>query len=309
MGTDQNVKKIHFWDGANRKILRKGPSKNKKERIAMNILEETKYIMNEYDVHPNKRLGQNFLFDEPSLQTIASEVTNEDTVIEIGPGLGTLTAILAEKAKKVIAVEIDSKMVQILQERFKLYNNVEIIQDDILHVDIDKIAPQAKIVANLPYYITTSIITKLLNTNIKDITVLIQKEVAERICAEPGTKKAGAITYFVKYYADSKIVANVPRECFIPSPEVESAVVKITKRDEKAVKVDNEKLFFEIIKTNFTQRRKTILNSLSGIIDKEMLKNILKECKIEEAARGENLSLEDFAKITNLFEKMKNANN
>ena len=275
----------------------------------MNILEETKYIMNKYDVHPNKRLGQNFLFDEPSLQTIASEVTNEDTVIEIGPGLGTLTAILAEKAKKVIAVEIDSKMVQILQERFKLYNNVEIIQDDILHVDIDKIAPKAKIVANLPYYITTSIITKLLNTNIKDITVLIQKEVAERICAEPGTKKAGAITYFVKYYADSKIVADVPRECFIPSPEVESAVVKITKRDEKAVKVNNEKLFFKIIKTNFTQRRKTILNSLSGIIDKEMLKNILKECKIEEAARGENLSLEDFAKIANLFEKMKNANN
>lgn len=275
----------------------------------MNILEETKYIMNKYDVHPNKRLGQNFLFDEPSLQTIASEVTNEDTVIEIGPGLGTLTAILAEKAKKVIAVEIDSKMVQILQERFKLYNNVEIIQDDILHVDINKIAPKAKIVANLPYYITTSIITKLLNTNIKDITVLIQKEVAERICAEPGTKKAGAITYFVKYYADSKIVADVPRECFIPSPEVESAVVKITKRDEKAVKVNNEKLFFEIIKTNFTQRRKTILNSLSGIIDKEMLKNILKECKIEEAARGENLSLEDFAKIANLFEKMKNANN
>ena len=275
----------------------------------MNIFEETKYIMNKYDVHPNKRLGQNFLFDEPSLQTIASEVTNEDTVIEIGPGLGTLTAILAEKAKKVIAVEIDSKMVQILQERFKLYDNVEIIQDDILHVDIDKIAPKAKIVANLPYYITTSIITKLLNTNIKDITVLIQKEVAERICAEPGTKKAGAITYFVKYYADSKIVADVPRECFIPSPEVESAVVKITKREERAVKVDNEKLFFEIIKTNFTQRRKTILNSLSGIIDKEMLKNILKECKIEEAARGENLSLEDFAKITNLFEKMKNANN
>ena len=275
----------------------------------MNILEETKYIMNEYDVHPNKRLGQNFLFDEPSLQTIASEVTNEDTVIEIGPGLGTLTAILAEKAKKVIAVEIDSKMVQILQERFKLYDNVEIIQDDILHVDIDKIAPKAKIVANLPYYITTSIITKLLNTNIKDITVLIQKEVAERICAEPGTKKAGAITYFVKYYADSKIVADVPRECFIPSPEVESAVVKITKREERAVKVDNEKLFFEIIKTNFTQRRKTILNSLSGIIDKEMLKNILKECKIEEAARGENLSLEDFAKIANLFEKIKNANN
>lgn len=270
----------------------------------MNIFEETKFIMNKYDVHPNKRLGQNFLFDEQSLQTIASEVTSEDTVIEIGPGLGTLTAILAEKASKVIAVELDSNMVQILEDRFKLYNNVQIIQDDILHVDIDKIAPKAKIVANLPYYITTSIITKLLNTNIKDITILIQKEVAERICAEPGTKKAGAITYYVKYYADSKIVANVPKECFIPSPEVESAVVKITKRNEKAVKVNNEKLFFDIIKTNFTQRRKTILNSLSSIIDKEVLKNILKECKIEESVRGENLSLEQFAMIANLFDEL-----
>ena len=270
----------------------------------MNIFEETKFIMNKYDVHPNKRLGQNFLFDEQSLQTIASKVTSEDTVIEIGPGLGTLTAILAEKASKVIAVELDSNMVQILEDRFKLYNNVQIIQDDILHVDIDKIAPKAKIVANLPYYITTSIIIKLLNTNIKDITILIQKEVAERICAEPGTKKVGAITYFVKYYADSKIVANVPKECFIPSPEVESAVVKITKRNEKAVKVNNEKLFFDIIRINFTQRRKTILNSLSSIIDKEVLKNILKECKIEENTRGENLSLEQFAMIANLFDEL-----
>ena len=269
----------------------------------MNIFEETKYIMNKYDVHPNKRLGQNFLFDEQSLQTIASDVTKEDTVIEIGPGLGTLTAILAEKANKVIAVELDAKMVKILEERFKLYNNVQIIQDDILHVDIDKIAPKAKVVANLPYYITTSIITKLLNTNIKDITILIQKEVAERICAEPGTKKAGAITYYVKYYADSKIIANVPKEYFIPSPEVESSIVKITKKDEKAVKVNNEKLFFDIIKTNFTQRRKTILNSLSSIIDKEVLKNILKECKIEESERGENLSLEQFAMIANLLDK------
>ena len=272
----------------------------------MNIFEETKYIMNKYDVHPNKRLGQNFLFDEQSLQIIAQDVNKDDTVIEIGPGLGTLTAILAEKANKVIAVELDSKMVAILKERFKLYNNVQIIQDDILNVDIDKIAPKAKVVANLPYYITTSIITKLLNANIKDITILIQKEVAERICAEPGTKKAGAITYFVKYYADSKIIASVPKEYFIPSPEVESAIVKITKKDEKAVKVNNEKLFFDIIKTNFTQRRKTVLNSLSSIIDKNMLKNILKECKIEESARGENLSLEQFAMIAKAIETIKN---
>ena len=183
---------------------------------------------------------------------------------------------------------------------------MQIIQDDILNVDIDKIAPKAKIVANLPYYITTSIITKLLNTNIKDITILIQKEVAERICANPGTKKAGAITYFVKYYADSEIVANVPKEYFIPSPEVESSIVKITKRNKKAVEVNNEKLFFDIIKTNFMQRRKTILNSLSSIIEKDMLKNILKECKIEESVRGENLSLEQFAMIANLFDKINN---
>ena len=270
----------------------------------MNILEETRYIMNKYNVHPNKRLGQNFLFDEQSLNTIAEEVTKEDTVIEIGPGLGTLTCILAKKANKVIAVELDKKMVEILKERFKLYNNVQIIQEDILQVEIDKIAPKAKIVANLPYYITTSIITKLLETNIKDITILIQKEVAERICAEPGTKKAGAITYFVKYYADSKIIANVPKEYFIPSPEVESAIVKISKKDKKSVDVKNEKLFFEIIKTNFMQRRKTIINSLSSIINKETLKNILKECKIEESARGENLSLEQFALIANKIDEI-----
>ena len=274
----------------------------------MNILDETKYIMNKYNVHPSKKLGQNFLFDEQSLQTIAQDVTKEDTVIEIGPGLGTLTAILAEKANKVIAIELDSKMVSILKDRFKLYNNVQIVQDDILNVDIDKIAPKAKVVANLPYYITTSIITKLIKTNIKDITILIQKEVAERICAEPGTKRAGAITYFVKYFADSKIIANVPKEYFIPAPEVESSIVKIVKRDKKAAKVNNENLFFEIIKINFTQRRKTILNSLSSIIDKEVLKNILKECKIEENVRGENLSIEQFAMIANKFEEFKDNN-
>ena len=274
----------------------------------MNIFEETKYIMNKYDVHPNKRLGQNFLFDEQSLQTIAQDVTKEDTVIEIGPGLGTLTAILAEKANKVIAIELDGNMVNILKKRFKLYNNVQIIQDDILNVDIDKIAPKAKVVANLPYYITTSIITKLIKTNIKEITILIQKEVAERICAEPGTKKAGAITYFVRYYADSKIIANVPKEYFIPSPEVESSIVKIIKKDKKAVEINNENLFFEIIKINFTQRRKTILNSLSSIISKEVLKNILKECKINENVRGENLSIDQFAMIANKYEELKDNN-
>lgn len=265
----------------------------------MNIFEETKYIMNKYNVHPNKKLGQNFLFDENALYKIAEDVQKEDTIIEIGPGLGTLTAILAQKAKKVIAVELDKKMIEILNDRFKLYNNVEIINEDILHVDIDKIAPKAKIVANLPYYITTSIITKLLKTNVKDITILIQKEVADRICADPGSKRAGAITYFVNYYAKASIIGNVSKEAFIPSPEVESSIVKLKIRDKKEVEVKNEEIFFKIIRNNFNQRRKTLLNSLSSIIYKEKMKNILNELDIDENIRGENLTLEDYAKIAN----------
>ena len=267
----------------------------------MNVLEETKYIMNKYNVHPNKKLGQNFLFDEKALEKIAQDVQKEDTVIEIGPGLGTLTAILADKSKKVIAIELDKKMIDILNDRFKLYNNVEIIKDDILNVDIDKIAPNAKIVANLPYYITTSIVTQLLKTKVTDITILIQKEVAERICAEPGSKKAGAITYFVNYYAEPEIVGNVSKYSFIPNPEVESSIVKLKIRNEKEVNVKDEELFFKIIKNNFSQRRKTLLNSLSGIIDKEKLKNILKELNIDENVRGENLTLEQYASITNML--------
>lgn len=265
----------------------------------MNVFEETKYIMNKYNVHPNKKLGQNFLFDEEALNLIASGVNEQDTIIEIGPGLGTLTAILAEKAEKVIAVELDDKMIAILNERFKLYNNVEIIHEDILNVDIDKIAPKAKVVANLPYYITTSIITKLLKTNIKDITVLIQKEVAERICAIPGSKKAGAITYFVNYYANAEIVGNVSKEAFIPNPEVESSIVKLKIRENKLVEVKNETMFFEIIRANFNQRRKTLINSLSTVVDKERLKEILRDLNINENVRGETLTLEQYAQLAN----------
>lgn len=265
----------------------------------MNVFEETKYIMNKYNVHPNKKLGQNFLFDEEALNLIASGVNEQDTIIEIGPGLGTLTAILAEKAEKVIAVELDDKMIAILNERFKLYNNVEIIHEDILNVDIDKIAPKAKAVANLPYYITTSIITKLLKTNIKDITVLIQKEVAERICAIPGSKKAGAITYFVNYYANAEIVGNVSKEAFIPNPEVESSIVKLKIRENKLVEVKNETMFFEIIRANFNQRRKTLINSLSTVVDKKILKEILRDLNINENVRGETLTLEQYAQIAN----------
>lgn len=269
----------------------------------MNLYEETKYIIDKYNVYPNKKLGQNFLINEKTLNKIAEEVNKEDIIIEIGPGLGTLTKILLEKAKKVYAVELDKKMCDILKSRFIAYNNLEIINDDILNIDIDKTFPNAKVVANLPYYITTSIITELLKTNIKDITILIQKEVAERICSKPGEAKAGAITYFVNYYADAKIVQNVSKEKFLPSPKVESSIVKLTKLEEPRVKVKNEKLFFELIKTNFTKRRKTILNSLSSIIEKEKLQKILQELNISEKIRGEELSMQDFANIANKIEE------
>lgn len=266
----------------------------------MAVFEETKFLMDKYNVHPNKNLGQNFLIDEEALNLIASNATKEDIIIEVGPGLGTLTAILAEKAKKVIAVELDKNMIEILQDRFKLYENVEIVNQDILKVDLSQYGKNIKVIANLPYYITTQIITKLLEAQVEDITVLIQKEVAERISAKPGEKDAGAITYFVNYYSDAKITGYVPKESFIPSPKVDSAVVNLKKLKEPRVKVNDEKLFFEIIKENFTKRRKTINNSISNTIGKERLKEILKELNISENTRGENLSIEDFAKIANL---------
>lgn len=265
----------------------------------MSIYDETKFLMNKYDVHPNKKLGQNFLFDENSLNNIVDGVTKDDVVVEIGPGLGNLTAMLVERAKKVVAVELDTNMIPILKERFMLYDNIEIINDDILKIDIDKIAPNAKVVANLPYYITTQIITNLLKTNIKNITILIQKEVAERICAEPGSKLAGAITYFANYYADCSIVDYVGKECFIPSPEVESAIVRMERLNKPRVNVKNEEVFFKLIKENFCKRRKTILNSIGNVAEKEKLVQILNKLGISQSARGETFTLQQFADISN----------
>ena len=267
----------------------------------MDTLTETKLLMKQFNIHAIKNLGQNFLFDEQALSTIAQDVTQEDTVLEIGPGLGNLTELLVKKAKKVIAVEKDPKMCEVLKKRFLLEKNLEIINDDILKVDIDKITPNSKVVANLPYYITTTIITELLKSNIKDITILIQKEVAQRICAEPGSKEAGAITYLVNYYADAEIVDYVTKECFIPSPKVDSAIVRITKLKEKRVKVNDEEKFFEIIKANFNMRRKTLTNSLSSICEKDELIKTLKQLNIDENVRGEKLTLQQFADIANLI--------
>ena len=272
----------------------------------MNVLDDTRFIMQKYGVHPNKDLGQNFLVDENALSLISDGVDENDTVIEIGPGLGTLTAILASKANRVIAIEFDKKMYEILEDRFKLYTNVELINQDVLKFDFEKVIEEyrldnIKVVANLPYYITTQIITMLLETKIKDITILIQKEVAERITAHTGDKLAGAITYMIEYYADSKIVGDVPKECFIPSPKVDSSVVNLKRLDNPRVEVKNEKLLFDLVKANFLKRRKTITNSLSSVIEKDRLVEILKELGIKEDVRGEALTLEDFASIVNLY--------
>lgn len=277
--------------------------------------------MKKYNLKPNKALGQNFLIDEEVLEDIvkAADVSNEDLVIEIGPGLGTLTNLLLEKAKKVICIELDERMLAILQERFTFYNNFELIHEDVLKVDLKKIIKEerensqiqkVKIVANLPYYITTPIIMKLLEErlDIDSITVMIQKEVAKRLTAIPGKKDTGAITYTVSYYANPKEVRIVPSTAFIPAPDVDSEVITLEIRKEPQVKVLNEKLFFSVIKASFMQRRKTLMNGLINgniSVKKEELENILKELGIDIRVRGENLSLEQFAQIADEIEKRK----
>ena len=284
----------------------------------MNLYEETKFLMNKYNIRANKNLGQNFLIDENVINTSIekSNINEEDLVIEIGPGLGTLTEFLLEKAGRVICVELDKRMINILEERFFLYKNFEVINNDILKVDLNKIIDEnkqkynlknAKIVANLPYYITTPIIMKLLENkiNIESITVMIQKEVAERLSEIPGGKNTGAITYTVYYYGETEKLLEVPKTAFIPEPSVTSEVIKINIRKEPPVKVEDEKSFFNLINIAFLQRRKTLLNSLTnnGISNKEELTSILKSLDIDERIRSEKLTIEDFANISNLLNK------
>lgn len=277
----------------------------------LSVLEETKFLMKKYGISANKSLGQNFLIDDEAVENIveAANLSNNDMVIEIGPGLGTLTSKLLEKAGKVISIELDDRMIEILNDRFLLYNNFMLLHEDVLKVDLNKLIDEnienmksVKIVANLPYYITTPIIMKLLedNLNIESITVMIQKEVADRITAIPGEKNSGAITYSVYYYADAKEVCFVSKDCFIPAPEVNSEVINLHIRGERAVKVKSEEMFFKVIKASFMQRRKTLLNGLvnSSIVkDKETGKSLLKDIGLPENIRGENLSIEQFAKL------------
>lgn len=280
-------------------------------------LDDTKYILKKYNIKANKRLGQNFLVDDNIINNIveSANLNKNSLVIEIGPGLGTLTAKLLEKAGKVIAVELDERMIKILNDRFNLYDNFTLINDDILKVDLKGIIDnnlkeysEVKIVANLPYYITTPIIMKLLEErlNINSIIVMIQKEVADRITAVPGDKLSGAITYSVNYYAEAEQVEFVSKNSFIPAPEVDSEVIKLKIRKEPAVLVEDERLFFKLIKASFMQRRKTLKNGLinSGLIqDKNSIDKILIELNIDPEIRGEKLNIEQFAKLSNFISK------
>ena len=280
-------------------------------------LEDTRFILKKYNIKANKKLGQNFLVDDNVINNAveAAELSKSSLVIEIGPGLGTLTTKLLDKAGKVIAVELDERMVKILNERFSLYNNFTLINDDILKVNLKEIISEnlkefseVKIVANLPYYITTPIIMKLLEERlgIDCIIVMVQKEVADRITAEPGEKLSGAITYSVNYYAEPEEIQFVHKNSFIPAPEVDSEVIRLKLRKEPPVKLEDEELFFKIIKASFMQRRKTLKNGLnnSGLIkDKDSLNEIFKELGLDEDIRGEKLTLEQFANLSNLISK------
>ena len=280
-------------------------------------LEDTKFILKKYNIKANKKLGQNFLVDDDVIDSIiaSADLSRNSVVIEIGPGLGTLTAKLLEKAGKVIGIELDERMIKILNDRFSLYNNLLLINDDILKVNMKQLISEnlkefseVKIVANLPYYITTPIIMKLLEErlNIESIIVMIQKEVADRITAMPGDKLSGAITYSVNYYAEPDKIEFVDKCSFIPSPEVDSEVIKLKIREKPVVLVENEELFFKLIKASFMQRRKTLKNGISnsGIVkDKKILTEIFEELCLDAEVRGETLSLEQFAKLSNLMSK------
>lgn len=281
------------------------------------ILDETRNIMKQFHIRANKSLGQNFLISEQVVEAIvdSSCIGKQDFVIEIGPGLGTLTKFLIQKAGRVLAVELDKKMISILENRFSNYDNFSLLNQDILKVDLKKIIEEekekgkiknVKIVANLPYYITTPIIMKLLEDKLplESITVMIQKEVADRLIAIPGEKETGAITYRVYYYAEAEAIMEVPKESFIPEPEVTSKVIKLNIRKEPAVKIEEEEVLFRIIKCAFLQRRKTLLNALVNakvFLNKEEGVKILEEIGLEQDVRAEKLRLEDYAKITRLI--------
>ncbi|MBS4535160.1 16S rRNA (adenine(1518)-N(6)/adenine(1519)-N(6))-dimethyltransferase RsmA [Clostridium sp. D2Q-14] len=271
-------------------------------------------ILHKYGFRFSKGLGQNFLIDGNILDKICDgiELSKNDEVIEIGPGIGTLTQALAERAKKIMAIEIDKKLIPILEDTLSNYDNIEVINGDVLKLDLNELIEdkfenkKIKLAANLPYYITTPIIMKLLedNINLESIIVMVQKEVAERIQALPGTKDYGALSIAVQYYSNPEIVTIVPKNVFMPKPNVDSAVIRLNVYDEPKVKVKDEKLFFKVVKGAFALRRKTLLNSLGSFgigVGKEEIREILKILNIKENIRGEKLSIEEIAKISDMI--------
>lgn len=278
--------------------------------------EGTKAVLNRYPFVFQKKFGQNFLIDPHVLDKIinAAEITKEDCVIEIGPGIGSVTQALIDNAGKVISIEIDDQLIPILTEQFGGCENFRLIHKDVLKVDLHKLIAEEspnrriKVVANLPYYITTPIIMMLLEHNlpIESITVMVQKEVADRMASGPGSKQYGAITVAMKYYCDTYLVANVPQNCFMPRPNVDSAVIKLTLHQESIVDINDEEQLLKIIKAAFSQRRKTLLNTLASNgnlgLSKEEIKNILDESGIGANTRGETLSLDDYAMLSNYID-------
>lgn len=272
-------------------------------------------VLQKYNFTFQKKFGQNFLIDTHVLDKIirSAEITKDDMVLEIGPGIGTMTQYLACAAGKVVAVEIDKALIPILEDTLGEYDNVQIINDDVLKVDIVKLAEEQnggrpiKVVANLPYYITTPIIMGLFENHVplKSITVMVQKEVADRMQVGPGTKDYGALSLAVQYYAKPYIVANVPPNCFMPRPKVGSAVIRLERYEEPPVQVDDERLMFRIIRASFNQRRKTLANGLKNSPEVDFTKEQIEEAieKLGKGAsiRGEALSLEEFAKLSNLL--------
>lgn len=284
----------------------------------LGIPQNTIAILQKYDFVFQKRYGQNFLIDTHVLERIIREagITKDDMVLEIGPGIGTLTQYLCESARKVIAVEIDKNLIPILEnDTLAEYDNVTIINEDILKLDINKLVEEendgrpVKIVANLPYYITTPIIMGLFESHVplESITIMVQKEVADRMQTGPGSKDYGALSLAVQYYAEPEIVANVPPNCFMPRPNVASAVIRLIRHRECPVEVLDEKIMFRIIRAAFNQRRKTLQNSIHNAADlnfsKEQVVAALEEMQLSQTVRGEVLSLKQFAELTNLLVK------
>jgi 16S rRNA (adenine1518-N6/adenine1519-N6)-dimethyltransferase len=277
-------------------------------------------VIQKYDFVFQKKFGQNFLIDTHVLDKIisAAEITKDDLVVEIGPGIGTMTQYLACAAREVVAIEIDKMLIPILQDTLSEYDNVTIINEDVLKVDLNKLAEEknggrpVKVVANLPYYITTPIIMGLFENHVPlhSITIMVQKEVADRMRMGPGTKDYGALSLAVQYYAEPYLVANVPQNCFMPRPKIGSAVIKLTVHEKPPVTVKNEQLMFRLIRASFNQRRKTLANGLKNSPElsftKEQIEEAIAALELSPSVRGEALNLEQFARLADVLDAMVN---